>query len=89
MPDIDKPPDMADIRSQPDAPNYGRVWRLVPLREEQRLWTWACSKAGEKLIPFMFSAILERCRWVVAERVKRGARVEQWVIETIDRLSRR
>jgi len=80
---------MPSAESRPCPEAWGKTWRVTPTRSEQRLWTWACSKAHEKLIPFILRAVLERCRWVVAERIRRGAQVEQWVSEEIERLSRR
>jgi len=63
---------------------FGRTWRVTPSREEQKLWLWCCSKAGEKIIPFILAAVHERCRAVVAERIKRGKQVEQWVVERLE-----
>jgi hypothetical protein len=64
---------------------WGKTWRLTPTRREQRLWTWACSKAGQKLIPFILAAIHERCRQVAQDRIARGRPVEQWVAEVLNK----
>lgn len=68
---------------------WGKTWRITPTRSEQRLWTWACSKAGQKLIPFIMAAIHERCRQVVRERIASGRKVEQWVVELLDKTESR
>lgn len=60
---------------------WGKAWRITPRRRQQYLWLWACSKAGEKLVPFIFKAIHDRCKEVLRSRIASGKKVEQWVIE--------
>lgn len=67
----------------PPPDGYGRTWRITPTAREAALWKYCCAKSGEKLLVFMFRAIHDRCRQVVAERIARGKTVEQWVVEQL------
>lgn len=70
--------------NEPTTSEWGKVWRITPRRRQQYLWLWACSKAGEKLTPFIFRAIDARVREVVRDRAARGKTIEPWVVAELD-----